>query len=397
MRILFSKLALSLAILMLAAGIAVAAAPVGPATPILPERFAGWHAQAAPQLSREASSADPTNAAVLKEYGFTDVAASTYTREDGRTLKIRAARFADASGAFGAYTFYLEPQMAREQIGDQGASLGRRVLFYRGHVLVDALFSEGSPMSAAELRELAGMLPRPTGNAGILPPILNFLPHRGYVANTQKYAMGPAAFNTLAPPIPAELVDFSVTPDVSLAKYSTSSGEATLILIYYPNSQSATEHLRRINAANHTGDARSGVATIEHAGLFFDKRTGPIVAIATGPASDSDVKSLLGEVNYDSKVTWNQRTFLDPNSDIGALLVNIILLCFILGAMAIVAGVAFGGVRILVKRMFPDKVFDRPEQMEFISLHLAETVAQGAQNRPGEAAYGGEKTPPKHG
>jgi hypothetical protein len=394
MRILFSKWAFSVAVLISAAGVA-GAAPVTPATAILPERFAGWQSQAPPQASREAASADPTNAAILKEYGFADVASSTYSREDGRTLKIRAARFADASGAFGAYTFYLQPQMAREQIGDQGASLGRRVLFYRGHVLVDALFSEESPMSAAELRELAGMLPRPTGNAGILPPILNFLPHRGYVANTQKYAVGPAALSALAPPIPAELVDFSVTPDVSLAKYSTSSGEATLMLIYYPNSQSATEHLRRINAANHAGDAQSGIATIENAGSFFDKRTGPIIAIATGPASASDMKSLLGEVNYDSKVTWNQRTFLDPNSDLGALLVNIILLCFILGAMAIVAGVAFGGVRILVKRMFPDKVFDRPEQMEFISLHLAETVAQGAHTDRVDSEYETEKTLPK--
>jgi hypothetical protein len=42
--------------------------------------------------------------------------------------------------------------------------------------------------------------------------------------------------------------------------------------------------------------------------------------------------------------------------------------------MAIVAGVAFGGFRILMKRLFPDRLFDRPEQMEFISLHLAETV-----------------------
>jgi len=108
------------------------------------------------------------------------------------------------------------------------------------------------------------------------------------------------------------------------------------MLIYYPNSQSAAEHLRRIDAAHHATGPQSGIATIENAGQFFDRRTGPIVAIATGAASESDVKSLLGQVNYDSKVTWSQRTFLDPNNDIGGLLVNIILLCFI-RPMAIVA------------------------------------------------------------
>jgi len=121
-----------------------------PAPAILPQQFAGWQMRGASQTSANAGVADPTNAAILIEYRFSDFAAATYTRDDGRTLKIRAARFADASGAFGAYTFYLQQEMAKEQIGDQGASqmsdAGQRVLFYSGHVLVDALFSQQSPM-----------------------------------------------------------------------------------------------------------------------------------------------------------------------------------------------------------------------------------------------------------
>jgi hypothetical protein len=54
------------------------------------------------------------------------------------------------------------------------------------------------------------------------------------------------------------------------------------------------------------------------------------------------------------------------------------VLCAILAGLAVVAGVAFGGVRILVKRFYPDRVFDRPEQMEFISLHLTETAVKGS-------------------
>ena len=76
----------------------------------------------------------------------------------------------------------------------------------------------------------------------------------------------------------------------------------------------------------------------------------------------------------------------------GSLLVNIIILCFILGAMAVVAGVAFGGVRILVKRLYPERVFDRPEQMEFISLRLAEPAAEG---RPGAQGSGAGEPGPR--
>jgi len=39
--------------------------------------------------------------------------------------------------------------------------------------------------------------------------------------------------------------------------------------------------------------------------------------------------------------------------------------------IAIVLGIAFGGVRVLTKRFFPGKVFDRPEDMEILQLGLS--------------------------
>ena len=336
--------------------------------------------QGSAATSRDAAAADPTNAAVLKEYRFTDFAASTYTRDDGRTLKIRAARFADASGAFGAYTFYLQPEMAREQVGDQGASVmsgtAQRVLFYRGNVLVDALFSQQSAMSGAELRELAGALPQVSGSAGAMPPVLEFMPRRGYIVNTQKYAEGPAALAALAPPVSADAVDFASSAEVTLGRYNTPSGESVLMLIYYTNPQVAIEHLRRLDPAHAPTQGQSGVSTIGNTGSFFYKRTGPIIAVASGPASERDAKSLLQAVNYEASVTWNQATDNHEVKDLYTLILNVVLLCAVIAVFAIVAGVAFGGFRILMKRLFPDKVFDRPEQMEFISLRLTETIVE---------------------
>jgi hypothetical protein len=357
---------------------------------LLPQQFGGWEMQGSAQTSVDPAAADPTNAAVLKEYRFTDLASSTYTRDDGRTLKIRGARFADASGAFGAYTFYLQPAMTKEQIGDQGASLGQRVLFYRGNVLIDAQFSKESAMSGAELRELAGALPRPNGNAANLPTFIEFMPRRGYVANTQKYVMGPAALTALAPPVSADLVDFNASSEVSLARYGTSSGEATLMLISYPTPQLAAEHLRRIDAAHQITQPQAGISNIENAGSFFARRTGPIVVVATGPVSDSDAKSLMGMVNYEASVTWNTPTDNPQARDLYMLILNIVILCAIVGGLAIVAGVAFGGIRILMKRWYPDKVFDRPEQMEFISLRLTEAAVKGASQGANE---GGREAP----
>ena len=372
-----------LLLITVAGGLGFAANPaaVSAAPPILPKQFAGWQIEGATQASKDVATADPTNAALLKEYGFTDFEAATYKSEDGRTLKIRAARFTDASGAFGAYSFYLQPEMAREEIGDQGASLNQRVLFYRGHIVVEAVFSQLTPMSPAGLRELAGLLPRPSGNAGNLPPILAFMPHHGYQANTEKYAEGPLALGAIASPLPADLVDFGANPEVVLGQYSTPSGATTLMLIEYPTPALAAEHLRRIDAAHHAAQPQAGVAAVENVGPFFDKRTGPIVAIVAGPLSQSDAHTLLGAVNWDPSVTWNENTYFDKKNNVANLLVNIILLCFIIGALSLAAGVAFGGARILLRKFFPGPVFGRPDQTEFISLDLGQTAEPGPAGR----------------
>jgi hypothetical protein len=214
------------------------------------------------------------------------------------------------------------------------------------------------------------------GSAANLPTFIEFMPRHQYVANTQKYVMGPAALAAVAAPLPAGLIDFNQSAEVSLGSYNMPSGQATVMLISYPTPQLAAEHLRRIDAAHQIAQPQAGISEIESSGSFFDKRTGPIVAIASGPISASDAKSLLGMVNYEAKVTWNTPSEQHEVHDLYMLILNVVILCAILGVLAIVAGVAFGGFRILMKRWLPDRVFDRPEQVEFISLRLTETIVE---------------------
>ena len=322
--------------------------------------------------SKDAAIADPANANVLKEYGFDEMQTGTYVRDDGRKLVIKAARFDDASGAFGAYTFYYQPEMNREQIGDQGSSFNQRILFYRGNILVDAVFDRVTAMSAAELRELAGLLPRPVGNAGNLPPVLAYMPRRDYIANTEKYIEGPVAYAQTAAPVEARLVDFSKGTEVVMGKYKVAGGEATLVVISYPTPQIAADHMKVIDASQVSAQQQPGVASIVDVGPFYDKRSGPLLAIVAGPLSQNEARSLLSSVSYDADVTWNQNTFFDKKNNIGNLLVNVILLCGILVGLMLVAGLAFGGLRVAIRSLLPGRVIDRPEQVEFISLYLQE-------------------------
>jgi hypothetical protein len=339
----------------------------GSTTSILPREFGGWQAGASLRASHEPAVADPTNAALLKEYGLADVELATYTRA-GRKLTVRAARFHNASGAYGAFTYYKTPPMITEKIGDQGASLNERVLFYRGNILIDAAFEDLTAMSAAELRELAGDLTVPRDNTAQLPGLPAYLPRESYEKNSAKYVVGPVGLEKISAPMTAQLVDFAADAEVVVGRFTTSQGTATLTLISYPTPAIAADHLKKIDNAQPSGAP------------IFDKRTGPIVVVASGAISQSEARALLASVNYEANVTWNENTHFTQKDNIGNLVVNILYLCFIIAGFCIVSGIAFGGIRILVKRWFPDRVFDRPEEVEFISLHLSEKASEGSDS-----------------
>lgn len=351
---------------LLLTAMAFAQQPVKPvSSTLLPSAFAGWQATKAIQASKDPRAADPTNADVLKEYGFVDFENVTYTREDGRKVSVKAARFADASGAYGAFTFYRTPQMLTEAIGDQGCSLNQRVLFFRGNVLVDAVFEQLSAMSAQQLRELSDDLPRASGSSNNLPTLPSYLPKQNLQKNTARYIEGPIALARSGAPISSQYVDFDKGGEVVLAGYDASDGSsATLMLIGYPTPQIAGEELKNIEAAqqnNQIGNAQINA-----------RRTGPILVLVSGAASPADAKLLLSSVNYDADVTWNQNTYHSLRDNPGNLIVGVIMLAAIVVGLSFVVGIAFGGFRVAVKRLFPNKVFDRPDQMEIIALHLSD-------------------------
>jgi hypothetical protein len=357
------------------------AADAAPATVVLPPQFGGWQLKGSVQSSLDPAAADQVNAAPLKEYLFREFESGTYVRNDGRRLTVRLARFEDATGAYGAFTFYRQPEMLDEKIGDQGSSLNNRVLFYRGNNLVDALFDKLTVMSAAELRELAALLPLPPGNANSLPALPGYLPRQQATRNSEKYVAGPAGLARVGAPVPASMVDFASGAEVALKRYSTSAGEASLMLIEYPTPQLAAERLRQIDATHQETTQQAGTATLVDAGPFYDKRTGPIIAIVVGALSQSEAKALLASVNYDADVTWNENTSFTKKDNLANLLVNIILLCGILVGLALVAGVAFGGLRIVLRRFAPGNAFGNPDEVEFISLHLGESRSEPQPRR----------------
>lgn len=325
-------------------------------TSILPATFNGWKLNSASvRGGADPAAADAADFAVLKEYGFADFQSGAYTRGD-RKMQVKAARFTDASGAYGAFTFYRQPQMQTEKIGDRAASNNKRILFDHANILVDVNVEQPSAMTAADLRALAEALPAAKGQVAACPPCQGRLPKDSFRANTEKYVVGPVALNRLGVPIPADLVDFAKGAEVEFGKYRAPGGEGSMILIEYPTPQIAADRMRAIQSATLPG------------GPFSFKRSGPLV-MATDGLPEAEARTLLGLVNYDADVTDLQPKPA-PRENRGTFVVALIVLVLIVLGVALVLSLAFGGFRVLSQRFFPSRGLERPEATEIIRLNL---------------------------
>ena len=348
--------------------------PAAPAA-LLPDSFAGWVATEPLKALADPTQADPANTEALKEYDFTDGALASYERS-GETLSLRALRFHDASGAYGAYSFFRQNGWPKEEIGSGATSNHNRVLFWLGNTMVDANFSHIGPMSGSELRELASHLPVPGGNRSIAPPILSDLPKDSLDGQTTHYALGPAGYAGAGGVLPPDLVGFDRGAEVVTANYALRSNTATLTVINYPTPQMAAAQESKIRAYIRAGNQAQPpwpkpLRDSDQAALEV-RRSGPLVALASGDAVPDESHKLLAMVHYDADLT----TIPAPpgDSDVAKtakLLVGIVALVIIGASAAILLGFFLGGGRALyrVARGRPvSSVYDE----EFIHLDLRE-------------------------
>lgn len=345
---------------------------------LLPDSFAGWVADGPAKQMTDPAQVDPSNAAAVKEYEFDEGATADYKRS-GETLSLRLLRFHDASGAYGAYSFYRQNGWPKEDIGSGATSDHNRVLFWVGDTVVDANFSRIGPMSGSELRELASQIPVPDGSRALAPPVLASLPKAQLDGQTTHYALGPAGYAGAGGVLPPDLVGFDRGAEAVTANYTLRSGPATLTIIDYPTPQMAMAQEPKIRAYLKAGSQAqpawpkplqdSDVASLEV------KRSGPLVAIVSGDAVPDESHKLLATVHFESDLTTIPQPSESEVAKTGQLLLGIAALVIIGCSAALLLGFFLGGGRALW-RIAHGKPASTVYDEEFIHIDLRDDASE---------------------
>ena len=345
----------------------LAAVLLGAAMPsfgqILPQRFGKW---APGSCAGQKENAVVPDTPIAAESKLRTAASELYCRGNSG-VSVLAYEFADSTGAYEFYTSELKEGMNATTVGGASAVDNQRFLTLLGNYVVAV--EPPSNISDPDLVLLLKPI-KDRAKETPLPPIRAFLPNEGMVQGTQRYAMGPAAFQSALDSLGhskfAALtgeINFRIGTEAALAKYAMRGGKTqTLLLLDYPTPQLAEQHLRHLQ----------GVlgAKPEFAGTTVERK-GSLLSLVLSPASEAVAADLRNRIDYGTEVTWNEgsHTLTDPPWVV--VLKNIFLGTFAFCGLAIVLGLAFGGIRVLTKRVLPGKVFDRPEDMEVLQLGLS--------------------------
>ena len=321
---------------------------------LLPSSFAGWN-----ETGNAPSAAPPGshNSAIFEEYGLAGAETQTYAR-GGESVVITLRKFKDPSGAYGAYSDLRTPNMIAAHIGAHSSMSADRALILVGTFVVD-IRGESIEKSKPDWQALYAML-APHAETGLLPTLWQRLPEDDMLDRSDHYILGPAALAQFFPISSGDWLGFSQGAEAETARYRIHGHDLTLLIADFPTPQLAQKQLDQmqwklgvISINNPSGGIAPGNAPL------YAKRSLTLLAIVSNASSQAEARALLDQVQSGTVFTWDEPTWQFKEPGIGTMLVGTIYGTMFICAFTLIAGIAFGGFRLLVKRTLPDREIGR--------------------------------------
>ncbi|SDG02636.1 DUF6599 family protein [Terriglobus roseus] len=338
-----------------------------PPAPLLADHFGPWQASA-PATVNDIHLPDD----VAKELIVKRSDAKIYEAE-GNKAAVSAVELADATGAYSAFTYLrtaeMHPCSTGNSLGVDCAVSSGRLLFWQGDTVVIVAPAGLKGIAAGSFTDLVGTLPKPNGAKAAHPLLPGKLPTDGLEKTSLRYAVGQNTYTAGGGAIPAEVLDFSKSPEILTAHYrSSKSGTGLLTLIFYPTPTIAGDRMRAIQQA--ISDKKMPASFL--AGDPQIARSGPIVAIASSGFTAKEAAKLVGGVKYQAQIAWDKPEGYMEQFKVSAaasVLVQIMIFVFVMCGAALALGIVFGGGRAAF-RISRGKSASSLADMEVISLGL---------------------------
>lgn len=350
--------------------------PVCLAQGMLPATAANWKSKVAAteipaanvQLVAGAASA------ALQEYGIRSAETRNYQRGTA-SFTATVFTFGSPSEAYGAYSFLRTPDMPQAKLTQHSCMSSGRALALTGNLVLEFTGSDIRRASDAMVLLVA----QAGGHAlfGIYPPLPQRLPAKDFVARSDHYVLGPVALGQLLPLAQGDWVGFSKGAEAELARYKIQGRDSTLLIADYPTPQIAETRLKELEAQLGAVDVASAKGQNANGGAksatpLYAARDATMVALVSGAPSEQAATSLLEQVHAHFDLTWNEPVLKKNQPSMAMIVVGTIVGAGEICMFTLLGGVVFAGLRLLIKKMWPGRVFDRAGSFEILELGLSD-------------------------
>ena len=267
--------------------------------------------------------------ALYAEYGLDAVEQADFISED-RRFTITAWKLKDSTGALGLYDVLRPADAKPSTVAKLAGATADGVTFAYGNYVFQI---KGSVPGPGELEELFTHLH--DLDQAPLPTLAFDLPEENLIPNSERYILGPEALQRFEPRIPPSVAAFHLGAEAQFGKYRTRKGTMAVLIFSYPTPNIARERLIELQKI---------------AGAVA-KRSGPLVAVTIDPANADDAERVLAKVQYRAVLTLNQKIPTNETQTFAKLILNIFVLAGVLIGICLIAGVGFGGFRVLARKM----------------------------------------------
>lgn len=342
--------------LILTALLVLASTPtVTPVAAPLPQEFAGWQA---------VSTVSLVPLSPLLQACHAQQAQRQIYRRGNATLSVTMYAFPDSSFAYSAYSF-LRPEPVSPLRPTPHSSIGNgRAMLLVGNLLVEVAGEQLATLNG-DLKALAEQL---AGHADRTPypSLWELLPTEGFVPHSDRYILTPELMQQVVPVPATDWAGFSDSAEAELAQYRIGRQTLTLVLIAYPTQQLAALHtasLSRWFRVNPEEVSASSPA-------LYVRRQGPLVAAVFGAHNAASARALLKQISYQVHVTWNEPPWSLTDLTLPEYVVGTIVGIATLLLLTLIAGLVFAAIRLVLKRLWPGRIFDRVSAVEILQLGL---------------------------
>jgi hypothetical protein len=328
---------------------------------ILPAQFGSW--------TKSLCADKPIPLGIATEAGLSGIESCVYTSASNK-IQVMMQKLHDPSAAYEVYTAGLHPGMMPSFVGTNAALDKDQLWMLTGNLVLQI----GSQNLATET-DLRALVKSLDGHADKtqLPEIRSYLPENGLIQGTQRYALGPDGYafavKSLGRPEFATLApELSIGPkaaadaEVMLGAYNNGKGgQEVLLLALYPTPQLAEQQLHHLKPILESKPEFKGT-TVE--------RDASMLSLVLAPSSQELASRLRKAIRYDTEITWNEpsTTLTDPSWF--TVLKTVFFAAAGICVFALIGGLIYGVFRLVMKRLFPGKVFDRSANVELLQLGL---------------------------